>query len=556
MNKIMKRIQHSKKIGLLSALAAGVLLISSGCTKKFDDINTNKNSIATVTPAVIPFLFSHALDIATVNQGNYQVAQNLFADQYAQYFACEATYFGSDRLVINQNWVGANFNPYYTDVLPQLQTIFANTDSASAEHAMAEVVWVLTFMKATDYWGPIPYFQAGSVEPSVPYDPQDKIYADFFSRLDQAIAILTPLAGSNAYGTYDLIYQGDVSHWIKFANSLRLRLALRVSKVDPTTGQSEAEKSVAAGVMTASPGDDAFIERSSTGGDINGLSTMSDWNEFRMSATMASVLKGYQDPRIAQFFLPTVNSKNPSFASTADSAHLALFANYMGLRNGLAVAQQTLTQNLAAANSHQGQRWASTNVTVGVTVVGEASYTNTPQNVMETAECYVLRAEGALNGWNMGGTAQSLYESGITNSMTQWGITGVPVTNYIASTKTPIPSGAYSGNGVDTAVSNVPIAWSSDPAMEIKQIMTQKWLGLFPDGMEAWADYRRSHVLPLYPVANSDNPLITNTSTQWLRRIPFLLSEKQTNGAAVTAAVPLLGGGPDNEMTPLWWDKN
>jgi len=89
----------------------------------------------------------------------------------------------------------------------------------------------------------------------------------------------------------------------------------------------------------------------------------------------------------------------------------------------------------------------------------------------------------------------------------------------------------------------------------LQQIMTQKWIALFPDGMEAWADYRRSHVLPLYPVANSDNPLITNTSTQWLRRIPFLLTEKQTNGAAVQAAVSLLNG-PDNELTPLWWDKN
>ena len=548
MKKIMKRIQHSKKIGLLSALAAGILLVSSGCTKKYEQINTDKNSIATVTPAVIPFLFSHAEDIATVNQGNYQVAQNLFADQYAQYFACEATYFGSDRLVINQNWVGANFNPYYTDVLPQLQTIFANTDSASAEHAMAEVVWVLTFMKATDYWGPIPYFQAGSVEPSVPYDPQDKIYADFFSRLDQAIAILTPLAGSNAYGSYDLIYQGDVTHWIKFANSLRLRLALRVSKVDPATAQSEAEKSVAAGVMTTSPGDDAFIERSSTGGDINGLSTMSDWNEFRMSATMASVLKGYKDPRISQFFLPTANSKDPTFGT---------FANYQGLRNGLSVAQQTLTQNLAAANSHQGQRWSSTNVLVGGTVVGEASYTSTPQNVMETAECYFLRAEGALYGWNMGDQAKNLYEAGITNSMAQWGITGTAVTNYIASTATPIPSGAYAGpNGQDTAVSNVPIAWSASPAMQIKQIMTQKWLGLYPDGLEAWADWRRNPAMPLYAAVNSDNPLIPNPSIQHLRRIPFLTSEKSTNAAAVQAAIQLLSTKTDNEITPLWWDTN
>jgi len=539
----MKRINNIKNLGLFTALAAGSLFFGTSCTKNYTDVNTNKNSIATVTPAVIPFLFTHAEDVGTVNQANYQVAQNLFADQYCQYFACEATYFGSDRLVINQNWVGANFNPYYTDVLPQLQTIFANTDSASAEHAMAEVVWVLSFMKATDYWGPIPYFSAGTVAASVPYDPQDKIYADFFNRLDQAIAVLTPLASSNAYGTYDLFYQGDVGKWVKFANSLRLRLALRVSKVDPATAKKEAEASVAAGVMTTSPADDCFVTRSSTGGDINGLSTMSDWNEFRMSATMASVLKGYQDPRISQFFLPTANSGNPTNG---------IFANYQGLRNGLSVAQQGLPQNLAAANSHQGQRWSSTNVTVGGTAVGEASYTSTPQNVMESAECYFLRAEGALLGWNMGGSAQSLYESGITQSMAQWGITGAAVTNYIGSTNTPIAPGDYLNS---PAVSNVPIKWSSDPTMELEQIMTQKWLALYPDGMEAWADWRRSHVMPLYPAANSDNPLIPDPSTKWLRRIPFLTTEKSTNAAGVATGVTALGG-PDNELTPLWWDKN
>ncbi len=540
---IMKSINKLLNIRLQAALLVSLVLFAAACTKKFEQTNTNQNSIATVGPATLPFLFSHAEDIATVYQGNYQIAQNLFADQYAQYFACEATYFGSDRLVINQSWVGANFNPYYTDVLPQLQTIFANTDSLSAEHAMAEVVWVLAFMKATDYWGPIPYFSAGAPAISVPYDSQDKIYADFFKRLDGAVAVLTPLAGTNAYGSFDLIYGGDVTKWAKFANSLRLRLALRVSKADPSTAQTEAEASVAAGVMTTSPGDDAFIERSSVGGDINGLSTMSDWNEFRMSATMSSVLRGYQDPRISQYFLPTKNSGNPTFG---------VFADYQGLRNGLSVAQLTLAPNLAAANSHQGPHWASTNVTVGGTVVGEASYTNSPQNVMETAESYFLRAEGALLGWNMGGTAQTLYEAGITNSMAQWGITGAAVTSYIASTNTPMAPGDYLNS---PPVSTVPIAWSANPAVELQQIMTQKWLGLFPDGMEAWADYRRSHVMALYPVANSDNPLITNTATQWLRRIPFLLSEKQNNATGVATGVPELGG-PDTEMTPVWWDKN
>jgi len=534
-------MKRKNKIYLLPLL--GLLVFGQSCTKSYKDVNTNKNAVATIGPSTLPFLFTHAEDVATVNANNYQVAQNLFADQYCQYFACEATYFGSDRLVINQNWVGANFNPYYTDVLPQLQTIFANSDSASAQHAMAEVVWVLTFMKATDYWGPIPYFSAGSIATSIPYDAQDKIYADFFHRLDGAIAVLNTHKGENAFGSYDIIYGGDVNKWIKFANSLRLRLALRVSKADPATAQKEAEASVADGVMTASPADDAFVARSSTGGDVNGLSIMSDWNEFRMSATMASVLKGYQDPRIAQYFLPTVNSGDPTPGK---------FANYAGLRNGLTVADQTQPLNLAAANSHQGARWSSTSVTVGGTIVGLASYTNTPQHVMETAESYFLRAEGALLGWNMGGTAQSLYESGIRNSMAQWGITGAAVDAYVASANTPVAPGDFLNS---PAVSNVPIAWSSDPAVQLQQIMTQKWLALYPDGLEAWADWRRSHVMKLYPAAHSDNTLIPDPSVKWLRRIPFLLTERQNNPDGVKTGEAALGG-PDNEITPLWWDKN
>ena len=98
--------------------------------------------------------------------------------------------------------------------------------------------------------------------------------------------------------------------------------------------------------------------------------------------------------------------------------------------------------------------------------------------------------------------------------------------------------------------------FSSNPAQQKEQIAIQKWIAMFPDGNEAWADYRRGRNFILYPVANSDNPDITNTSTQWLRRIPFLLSEKQNNKEAVDAAVSLLGSGGDKVTTPLWWDKN
>lgn len=531
----------------LYAVVLGSIALFASCTKSYKDININKNNIAVLGAADLPFLFSEALDVAPNSYWNYQIAQNLFADQYCQYFGCEATYFPSDRLVIRQDWVGAAFNPMYTNVVPQLQSIFASTDTMSAEHAMAEVWWVYTFHKITDYWGPIPYFNAGVPGTSVPYDPQDKIYDDFFKRLTAAVAVLNTHAGENHFGSYDLIYGGDINRWIKFANSLRLRLALRVSKVDPSRAQSEAEAAVAAGVMTTSAaisdptaqtsGDDAFIQRSAKNTDGNGLQSMSDWNEFRMSASMASVLNGFQDPREPQYFLPALNT-----------------GVYSGVRNGLSVAQLGATGNLAANNSHVGQRWSSTAVVdKNGNVLGSANSIATAQNVMVVAESYFNRAEGALLGWNMGGTAKDMYNAGITNSLIQWNITNPTVqNNYINSTNTPVPP----NDGLSSpAMTNIPVLFGSTPDVQLEQIATQKWLALYPDGMEAWADYRRSHALKLYPVVNSDNPDISNTSTQWIRRIPFLLSEQQTNGPAVTAAVSLLSG-PDKVTTPLWWDKN
>ncbi|HKH60421.1 MAG TPA: SusD/RagB family nutrient-binding outer membrane lipoprotein, partial [Flavitalea sp.] len=385
---------------ILPLVCAGFILGS--CTKKYAEINTDRNTIATIGAAELPFLFARAQKEATPSIWNYQIAQNLFADQYAQYIANTATYFPSDRLVIRMDWVGAAFNPIYTDVVPQLQTIFEAADPASAEYALANVLWVQSFHRVTDYWGPIPYFQAGIPANTVPYDPQDKIYDDFFKRLTAAVTVLNGKKTEKPYGDFDIMYAGDVNKWIKFANTLRLRLAMRISKVDPARAKTEAEAAVAAasgGVLTDSPGDDAYVKRSEVGQDNNGLSIMSDWNEFRMSAAMESVLKGYSDPRMPIYFLPAQKT-----------------GTFEGHRNGLTSTEQTQDINKADANSHVGPRWTNADIYPG----GIKGHLATPQNVMATAESYFLRAEGALLGWNMGGTARQFYEDGITNSMKQW----------------------------------------------------------------------------------------------------------------------------------------
>jgi hypothetical protein len=506
----------------MATLLVSTFFLGLSCTSDFDEINTDKNSISNIGPAELPFLFSRAQSQAALPFWYYQVGQNLFADQYAQYFANVTSYFPSDRLVMRPDWAQWIWTPTYTVVMPQLKTIMENTEEASAEHAIADIWWVWSFHRLTDYFGPIPYSKAGEPAASIPYDSQEEIYNDFLARLENSVSVLSSKTGETPYGSFDLIYSGNVEKWIKFANTLRLRLAMRLSKVDPAKAKAQAEAAVAAGIMTVSASDDALLKKSSKGGDTNGLAVMSDWNEFRMSASMESVLKGYEDPRLEEYFLPAVNT-----------------GTFEGLRNGLTAAQLGNAQNTANATSHVGTRWTSAGI-------------ETPQNIISTAEAYFLRAEGALNGWSMGGTAKELYEAGIRNSFNQWGITDESViSNYIASENTPVAPQDFLNS---PALSDVPVAFEDTEAEQREQIAVQKWLALFPDGIEAWADLRRSDALPLYAVANSDNPDLTDPSSQTIRRLTFLLVEKQLNAPEMDRAVELLGG-PDKITTPLWWDK-
>jgi hypothetical protein len=174
-----------------------------------------------------------------------------------------------------------------------------------------------------------------------------------------------------------------------------------------------------------------------------------------------------------------------------------------------------------------------------------------PMAVIRSGEAYFLRAEGALNGWNMGGTAAELYAEGIEMSMRTNGITDPTIiSNYINGTSLPIAPGGYFNT---PALTDIPVKFSNDPAVQREQIGTQKWLALFPDGQEAWAEVRRSGFPKRYHIIHSDNPDVP--PSQFVRRIVFLEYDKDRNGPAVDAAVSLLGG-PDKASTPLWWDTN
>ncbi|MFT4203164.1 MAG: SusD/RagB family nutrient-binding outer membrane lipoprotein [Chitinophagaceae bacterium] len=506
-------------------LSLSFVFIGASCTKDFTEDNTNPNAIATISSAELPYLFTKALSSADIDRAYYQTTQNYFADIYAQYFAGSTT---TERYTINTTYTGRMYTVMYVYMGAQLKTIMDNTDSTSGENALANIVWVFGFHRLTDVLGPIPYFDALTDSTTIRYDAMKDIYADFFTRLTSAVNHLKNLDTTQAImADGDIVYDGDITKWIKFANSLKLRLALRISNVDPTTAKEEAEEAVASGVLEDND-DNALVEKSLSGLDENGLTQVAYWNGFSMSSTIYSYLSGYEDPRLPILFQPS-----------------GLTGAYGSRRNGMTVTDLNVTSNTSAYNSNVGTYWV-TYSSDGTTITPNFTAS---QHMMCAAESYFLRAEGALNGWSMGGTAQSLYEAGIEHSLTQWGISdATTISDYISSTNLPTDPGDYYSSD---AVSTTPIKWASTESIQRKQIGTQKWLAVFPDGWEAWAEFRRTGYPDMYDLISSDNTDLPVGT--FIKRLTYPATEATSNEAGLATGITLLGG-QDKASVQLWWD--
>lgn len=495
----------------------------AGCTKNFDELNTPDNLLPEdeITPALIgqAFAFSQYHGLCAVY---VEVGQNLHADIYAQYFMSVPATFSTDQFVPNGTWVDLFWNDFYTKAAPQLLLTEKVTkeNNMPVANAIARIWRVVMFSRMTDYFGPIIYSHFGEQANSVPYDSQEAIYNDFFKTLDEASAVLAQNPAGNGFSTHDQVYAGNAAKWLKLANSLRLRLAMRLAYVDPAKARTEAEKAVAAGVILLNE-DNANVL--STTNSVNILSRITYLIDFRASSTMISALKGYNDPRMTDYFSPAVTG-----------------GQYVGLRNGLPASERG--SQLANITSFVGPKWLSP----------DRKGTLTPNRVLSAAEVAFLRAEGALRGWNMGGTAKDLYNQGVSLSLTER-VAATPelVTNYQNSTATPAP---LQDKWDSPAMSDIPVKYDEAGNFEkrLEQIITQKWIALYPDGWEAWSERRRTGYPRGYAIIASESPDIPRTGL--VRRVTYPPVEISTNRTAYDAAVGMLGGADEN-FTRLWWDK-
>lgn len=525
-------------------LGSGLLFILflSSCTDDFTELNTDPKNFteAAVTQSEYPLFVVSALYTPNYSpfegisdgRGSFQLGHSLFPDVYANYFVTTAPNFDSDQFILVGGWLNGAYGWFYNQSAPNIKIAEDTAEELgfAIENAMMKVWRVYSYQRITDLWGPIPYSNFGNLENEVAYDSQEDIYNDFFITLDEAVSVLKPNAGETSFlGESDVVYQGNVGAWLKFANSLRLRMALRIKYVDKAKSKLEAEKAVADGVMDSN-GDNALI--STNNNFRNHYTTITQWGEFRMSGDMESILKGYQDPRIASYFAP---SATPDDSDDPDGIEFP----YEGVQNGQTKAKKQGVPSLNDLASDMASPYTTAN-SPGPAI-----------SVMNASEVYFLRAEGALEGWAMGGTSESLYNQGIDASHTELGYDGNDLSgnDYISSLNLP-----EAINDSVPAVSRVPIAYNAAGTAEqqLEQIITQKWIALFPNSEEAYAERRRTGYPTLMNRVNTLNSKIP--VNQIPRRMPYVASEYSTNEKAVMEAVNSLLGGPDDGTTKLWWD--
>ena len=523
----MKTILKTYAIAASAILFAGAV---AGCTGSFEDYNTNPHeptpdqmkgdnaSTAALIQAALPAL-------CQTGENTGQVVE--------QMIGCEYGGMTAPTYQWNSAYDYTTYNPgitVYGDVfditMPQIYTSYFQirdlTESSGLVYQWMRILRVAGSLRVSDCYGPIPYSKITGDEYTVAYDSMEELYDAMFEDLDEAIdAISSAVNNGNSIVSSlkdaDPIYNGDFSKWVKFANTLKLRMAIRISNVKTQLAKTKAEEAAnhPIGVMT-SVSDSAYNPDNDK--SMNPLYRIAwTWNggEVRISANITSYMNGYSDPRL------------PVYATQASNG------TYAGVRHGLPTYLRTNAQA------------ACSNINLAV---------NAPMLIMSAAEAWFLKAEAALNGWNiLGGTAREFYEKGVQVSMEEH---GVEIGDYLSRTSSPAyytdPLGSYSAS----APSSISPRYNDGDGTELnrERILVQKWLANFPNGWETWADIRRTGYPKFMQVVNNYGTSDDVTTTRGMRRLRYPASEYNTNADNVNAAVGMLGG-EDKFGTDLWWAK-
>ncbi len=360
---------------------------------------------------------------------------------------------------------------------------------------------------------------------------KDNIINDILNRYDQTS--LNQLFGNTTLNSY-----------IKLANSLKLRMAMHIVKVEPETAKKWAEEAVASGVIDCAEAQHGLFPIMS--GFTHPLITIMDWGDLRISASFESLLMSLDHPYTKYL----INKNFADITNVRTQEVTPANTRICGIRSGILVGQgQTYAQN---------QRQAYSNLNKEV-----MSVSNLPLYFIKWAEVDLLRAEGALRGWEMGGTAQFFYERGILNAYFDSPFfVGTPqynnyVNEYMAREE-PLDYVQIDpmGDGEDwSSVTKIGVKWNDadDKETKLEKIITQKYIALYPLSNEAWTELRRTGYPKMFPVLNPDDGDGSLKPGDIIRRIPWVPTDATVKENVNATGIPALGG-PDQQATRLWWD--
>lgn len=476
---------------LLTPILAFALLLVA-CSDNLTDMNQDPKN-----PSQVPAenLFSSAQVALGTYLNSSDINSNIFK-LMAQYWA-STTYATESQYELTSRSIPSNlWSELYRDVLFDLDDAANKIQNdnllSEAERqnkmAMIEVLKVLTYSELVNIFGDIPYTEALDPDnPQPAFDDAATIYSDLMSRLNTAINNLDPAA--DGFAEADVYYGGDVAAWQKFANSLKLRLAITLADVNNSAAQTAIEE--AAPNAFTSNADNATIEFQSSPPHTNPLwedLVQSGRHDYVPANTIIDMMNNLDDPR------------RPIHFTTAPDTNV-----YIGGIYG--------TSNTYPNFSHFGDMLKSP------TFEGM---------IMEYAEVEFILAEARERGYNVGGTAESHYNAAIRADMEYWGVSDPDINNYLAQ--------------ADVDYNTAPGTWR-------EKIGTQKYLGLWLQGLQGWTEYRRLDAPTFNPP-----PVAGMTEDDIPTRFTYPVDEQNLNTSNYEAAAQAIGG--DELTTKLFWDVN
>jgi len=514
----MKRYRLIPSVVLAMLLFVGLQACDSG----FEDMNRNPNEPETVPPEyILPRAQQTMMDRLYSMSGMNGYIGSVFAQGYAKIqYVDEDKYDFAGRLTLFDN-IWQSFYTTTMEDLRQVAVVGAETGNSTVE-GIAEILLAYNFHLMTDLWGDIPYSEALDQEAPQPrYDSQADVYDGLINDLNEAIGKLN--TGQSAFGSSDLIYGGNVDNWIRFANSLKLRIAMRMSFVN----QSEA-----AGIIQDVYNDGRYIASHDQNAEFNYLQYPynNPVNEFartridhKVSRTTVTALQELDDPRLRIYATP-VQSQDLRDAGTV----------YQGVRNG------DVNNSLPLGEAS----------TMGHYFVAPTS----PGFLMTYDEVLFIFAEAAARGM-LSADAEQLYNEAVTAALEKYSPARVAdVLGAFSSSDVAFQHQGFRAeespegitqDEIDAYLSQPEVQWDSSQWRQ--RIGLQKWLSLYGQGFQQWSEWRRLGVPELQPGPEA-------VLDEVPRRVPYPDSEDALNKTNLDEARSRLGG--DTFLTRLWWDPN